>query len=154
MVTRATKTATDTPTTQPLQSPTKRPAKQAAKPAAKSPAKTAAPTPAVAKPQASKADAPRQAAKPTALPAKPVPRAKPVEKARKPKMVRDSFTMPKAEYAAIESLKARATQAGRPAKKSELLRAGVKLLEALPAAALIHALESLPAINTGRPAKD
>jgi hypothetical protein len=103
----------------------------------------------VAKPQASKAGAPRQAAKPAALPP-----AKPVEKPRKPKMVRDSFTMPKAEYAAIESLKARAAQAGRPAKKSELLRAGVKLLEALPASALIQALESLPAIKTGRPAKD
>ena len=61
--------------------------------------------------------------------------------------------MPKAEYAAIDTLKARATQAGRPAKKSELLRAGVKLLEGLSPADLLAALESLPAIKTGRPAK-
>jgi hypothetical protein len=79
--------------------------------------------------------------------------AQPAEKVRKPKMVRDSFTMPKADYAVSEALKARATQAGRPAKKSELLRAGIKLLEALAAPALIQALDSLPAIKTGRPAK-
>jgi hypothetical protein len=68
-------------------------------------------------------------------------------------MVRDSFTMPKGEYAAIDALKARAAKAGRPAKKSELLRAGIQLLDALTPAALVARLKGLPPIKTGRPAK-
>lgn len=82
-----------------------------------------------------------------------VVKAIPTEKPRKPKMVRDSFTMPKAEYAVIDTLKARAGEAGHSAKKSELLRAGIKLLDALAPAALAAALKALPAIKTGRPAK-
>lgn len=115
------------------------PAQPARKPAAGKPVTQPMPKPAT----------PAQAA----APKKAAPAKDKTDKARKPKMVRDSFTMPKAEYAAIDALKARATQAGRPAKKSELLRAGVKLLESLEAAALVAALQALPAIKTGRPAK-
>ena len=42
---------------------------------------------------------------------------------RKPKLVRDSFTIPKTEYAAIDELKTRAIGLGTSVKKSELLRA-------------------------------
>jgi hypothetical protein len=68
------------------------------------------------------------------------------EKPKKIKMVRDSFTMPKAEYAVLDELKQRAFLLGRPLKKSELLRAGVKLLAALPDARLLAVLPeaSLP----------
>lgn len=55
-------------------------------------------------------------------------------------MVRDSFTIPKTEYAALAELKQRAAQLGRPLKKSELLRAGLKLLSTLPDADLLSAL--------------
>lgn len=44
--------------------------------------------------------------------------------AGKAKPVRDSFTMPQADYALIDKLKERALAFRRPAKKSELLRAG------------------------------
>lgn len=74
-------------------------------------------------------------------------------KVRKPKLVRDSFTIPKPEYAVIEALKSRSAQLGRPAKKSEVLRAGIKLLAALDDAALLAALADVPALKTGRPGK-
>jgi hypothetical protein len=79
-------------------------------------------------------------------------RVKPA-KVKKPKLVRDSFTMPKIEYAVFDELKARASQLANPAKKSELLRAGVKALAAMSDAALLAALKAVPAIKTGRPAK-
>ncbi len=127
---------------QPANKPAAKPApRKASRPAAEESAK------ADAKPAAK---APAKAPVKAATPKKPENKA---VKARKPKMVRDSFTMPKPEYAAIDTLKARATQAGRPAKKSELLRAGVKLLESLTPADLLAALQALPAIKTGRPAK-
>jgi hypothetical protein len=43
---------------------------------------------------------------------------------------------------------------GIPAKKSELLRAGIKALAALNDAAFAAAMQAVPAIKTGRPAKD
>lgn len=104
---------------------TKAPAKLAKRPAATVPAK-AAPAP-----------------KP-ALPAKEI-------RAKKTKLVRDSFTIPKDEYAVIETLKQRADSLAQPAKKSELLRAGLKVLEGLSDAALRTALQAVPSIKTGRP---
>jgi hypothetical protein len=71
----------------------------------------------------------------------------------KPKLVRDSFTMPKAEYAVIDELKQRAAKLGRPAKKSELLRAGVKALNTMTDEVLRAALSAVPTIKTGRPHK-
>lgn len=72
-------------------------------------------------------------------------------KTKKPKLVRDSFTFPKDEYAAIEALKLRAAQLSHPAKKSEILRAGLKALLKMSDAALRSALQAVPAIKTGRP---
>lgn len=73
------------------------------------------------------------------------------EKIKKPKLVRDSFTIPKAEYVVLDELKQRAAQLTRPIKKSELLRAGIKLLAAMPDAQFLDALTAVPAIKTGRP---
>lgn len=72
------------------------------------------------------------------------------EKIKKPKLVRDSFTIPKVEYAVLDELKQRATLLTRPVKKSELLRAGIKLLATLPDAQFLAALAEVPAIKTGR----
>lgn len=69
----------------------------------------------------------------------------------KAKLVRDSFTMPKLEYAQITGVKQRAAKLGRPTKKSEVLRAAVALLSALPDAALLSALQAVPSLKTGRP---
>jgi hypothetical protein len=124
----------------------------AAKPAA--PTRKAAPKAAASKP-ASRAAAKTPAAKPAAVAAPPeAAKAPKVEKPKKPKLVRDSFTIPKAEYAVLEQLKARAAKSGNPAKKSEVLRAGIKVLEALGDVAFAAALAAVPALKTGRPAKD
>lgn len=74
-------------------------------------------------------------------------------KTSKVKMERDSFTMPKEEYAQIATLKKRLEGLAKPAKKSELLRAGLKLLAAMDDAALQAALAAVPTIKTGRPKK-
>jgi hypothetical protein len=68
--------------------------------------------------------------------------------------VRDSFTIPKTEYAVLEQLKRRAVQSGTPAKKSEVLRAGLKVLAGMDDGAFIAALGAVPALKTGRPAKN
>lgn len=73
------------------------------------------------------------------------------EKARKPKLVRDSFTIPKSEYAAIEALKTRAIAQGTSVKKSELLRAGLMLLVKADEAAFKAAIAAVPSLKTGRP---
>lgn len=73
------------------------------------------------------------------------------EKARKPKLVRDSFTIPKNEYAAIEALKTRAIAQGTSVKKSELLRAGLMLLVKADEAAFKAAIAAVPSLKTGRP---
>lgn len=75
------------------------------------------------------------------------------EKTPKLKMERDSFTMPKTEYAQFHVLKERLNKLGQPAKKSELLRAGIMQLTAMTDAALKAALAKVPAIKTGRPKK-
>lgn len=80
--------------------------------------------------------------------------AKPVkEKTPKLKMERDSFTIPKTEYAQFATLKDRLAKLGQPVKKSELLRAGIMHLTAMTDAALKAALSKVPAIKTGRPKK-
>jgi len=61
--------------------------------------------------------------------------------------------MPKAEYAQFHVLKERLNKLGQPAKKSELLRAGIMQLSAMTDAALKAALGKVPAIKTGRPKK-
>ena len=74
-------------------------------------------------------------------------------KTEKVKMERDSFTMPKDEYAQLAILKGRLTAMGQPAKKSELLRAGIKLLAAMSDNTLKTTLAKVPVIKTGRPNK-
>ena len=139
-------------------------------PSAKAPARKAAPKPAVSKvatpkaPTAKKPAAKAPATKRTAskaivakpAAAKPVA-AKPTKaeaKPKKPKLVRDSFTIPKDEHAGIDTLKERSVALGRPAKKSELLRAGLMALLAMSPNALHAALEAVPTIKTGRPKSD
>ncbi len=128
-------------------------------------AKTAnAKNPAVKKPTATKTTAKKLAAKPvrktavkkapvkvaTHQPVKPVKAVKPA-KVKKPKLVRDSFTIPKDEYVVIDSLKTRAGKLGQAVKKSELLRAGVKALAAMSDIQFKAALNNVPTIKTGRP---
>src|SRR5262245_32711406 len=76
------------------------------------------------------------------------------EKAEKNRLVRDSFTIPKAEYGTLNELKQRATTLAQPAKKSELLRAGIALLKSLSDDAFKQALAAVPNLKTGRPPKE
>jgi hypothetical protein len=119
-------------------------ARAPAKSPAKPPLKTAAKTPVKAKLSPQPKTAVKTAVKPVSKPVK-------VEKAKKPKMIRDSFTIPKTEYVVIDALKERAGKLSRAAKKSELLRAGVKALAAMSDAAFLAALTAVPTIKTGRP---
>lgn len=70
---------------------------------------------------------------------------------RKPKLVRDSFTIPKTEYAAIDELKTRAVALGTSVKKSELLRAGLMALVGMSDAAFKAAVAKVPTLKPGRP---
>lgn len=74
-------------------------------------------------------------------------------KPRKPKLVRDSYAMPEAEYARIGELKKRLAGLGVEIKKSELLRAGVMLLAAMDDGELKAVAGRVERIKTGRPAK-
>lgn len=135
MTTSATTTAT--PSTTPTA--TKAPAKKT----------TAAPAVAPKSAPAKKAVAKAPATKPAAAPAKPAK----AEKPKKLKLVRDSLSIPKEEYEVIAVLKLRAGKLGHAAKKTEIIRAGIKAIAALSDQALLKALKSVPSIKTGRPAK-
>jgi hypothetical protein len=80
-----------------------------------------------------------------------MPKTAVASKPPREKLVRDSFTMPAAEYALIGQLKHRTLSLARATKKSELLRAGLKALAALSDAALLAVLAATPTIKTGRP---
>jgi hypothetical protein len=103
------------------------------------PAPTRKPAPAKASPKAK------------AKPAAPEPAAPQAVKPPKTKLVRDSFTMPKPEYQVIDALKDRSAKAGRPLKKSEVLRAGIKALAAMSDDAFAAAIADVPTLKTGRP---
>jgi hypothetical protein len=68
-------------------------------------------------------------------------------------MVRDSVTIPKAEYLVLDALKLRATELKTTVKKTELIRAGIKALAAFPDAAFLAAIAAVPSLKTGRPLK-
>lgn len=131
--------------------------------------KPASPAARISKPQATPATTakpaktvmtPKPEVKPVAKPiTKPLAKAvvptasEKVVKAKKPKQIRDSFTMPKTEYAVLAELKERAASLTYSVKKSELLRAGIKALAAMTDANLLSALKAVPTIKTGRPKK-
>jgi len=141
----------------PAKKPVRKAAKKidAAKPAAKKPVQKAVSQTAV---KSAAKTAPKSATKPATEPS-PKPKAKPAQqttpdlKLKKPKLVRDSFTFPKDEYQAIAGLKQKALGLKHSAKKSEILRAGLMLLNGLSDKAFLSALSKVPALKTGRPAK-
>jgi hypothetical protein len=75
------------------------------------------------------------------------------KRVKKEKVVRDSFTMPKSDYAKIAALKEKCLEAGVSVKKSELLRAGLLLLESAPSKRLLAAVSAVETVKTGRPAR-
>ncbi len=66
------------------------------------------------------------------------------------RVVRDGFTMPQSDYDLLKALKAQCLDAGVAVKKSELLRAGVQALAAMPPSNLLDCMRALPAVKSGR----
>jgi hypothetical protein len=133
--------------------PVAKPARAVAKPAAK---KTAAKAAASTKVKTPAAKAEVSEAKKVKV-KKVVEAKKPVDveaKPKKAKLVRDSFTIPKDEFDVLAELKQRAQKLAHGAKKSEILRAGIRLLAGLHNDAFLKALKAVPAIKTGRPAAE
>ena len=77
------------------------------------------------------------------VPAKPQQSVKAKTKEKKVKVVRDSFSMPQDDYALISELKKKMVESGLKVKKSELLRAGLRLLDKSNAAQLKRTLSAL-----------
>jgi hypothetical protein len=136
-----------------------KPAKKAA--AKKAVAKQASAEAATKSATAKKKAAPKPSAKPAAKPsAKPATtKAAPAvttdaktKRVKKEKVVRDSFTMPKSDYAKLASLKQKCQANGLRVRKSELLRAALTMLDAASDKALVGAIEALETVKTGRPA--
>lgn len=73
------------------------------------------------------------------------------DKAKKAKLVRDSFTMPEAEYAVLGEVKKTCLAAGIEVKKSQLLRIGLVLLSKTELPALKVLIEALAPLKAGRP---
>ncbi|WP_245254155.1 hypothetical protein [Paraburkholderia sp. LEh10] len=75
------------------------------------------------------------------------------EQVKREKVVRDTFTMPRADYEKLAVLKQRCLDAGVAVKKSELVRAGLLLLESKPTKRLLAAVKAVEPVKTGRPPK-
>jgi hypothetical protein len=126
--------------------------------------KTAAPTASARRPAApakTPVEKARSAVAVVSAPTAKLPKVKADKLPRAPKSaklhrkpVRDSFTMPEADFALIATLKARALAGQRETKKSELLRAGLHALAGLETAALVASLARLEPVKIGRPKKD
>ncbi|PLX66883.1 MAG: hypothetical protein C0607_22550 [Azoarcus sp.] len=61
--------------------------------------------------------------------------------------------MPKSEQAALKKIRTALARAGRLATKSEVLRAGLKLLGERSAKELVAVLDSLPVVTKGKSKK-
>ena len=108
--------------------------------------KAAAPRAAAKRAAAASPDAPAKAPRSITVANDAIALPKP-----KQKLVRDTFTFPKTEYAVLRELKQRAAQLARPAKKSEILRAGLGVLNAMSDTAFMAALAAVPSLKSKSP---
>jgi hypothetical protein len=135
--------------------------------------KAPAATPAAGAPRAARKSAAKPAAAPAGKPADPKPDTMPEvmpadanpaqdaatpdapapKKAKKPKLVRDNFTMPQSDYALLVELKSACLAAGFEAKKSQLLRVGLGLLKSMDMARLRREIEALAPVKPNRQKK-
>ena len=119
----------------------------AQKPPAKSPASKRVPAPAVKKAESGAVPTPK---KPVAKPAVKTG----IATLKKPKLVRDSFTMPEDEYRVLGEVKKACIKAGFEVKKSELLRVGVAMIQKMDLPSLKGMLATLPPLKAGRPKRE
>ena len=77
------------------------------------------------------------------------------KKKRRKTVVRDTFSLPEEDYAIIEEIRQRLIREHAIVKnKSEVLRAGLKLLQALDSETLLEVAEQVESLKPGRPAQD
>ena len=77
------------------------------------------------------------------------PKSKP-----KKRVIRDSFTLPECDYELIETLKSRYLSLAINVNKSELIRAGLHVLNQMSEPELLSVIENLIRVKTGRPPKN
>ena len=82
---------------------------------------------------------------------KPVNKRKVKTKAPVARVKRDSFTMPEEDYELIQKTINRLMKSGVLPNKGEVLRAGLKALNAMPVNELKQVAEEVEKIKTGRP---
>lgn len=75
----------------------------------------------------------------------------PQQPQKKAKVIRDSFTLPSLDYELIATIRQRCLKSAVNATKSEVIRAGLHILQSLPDEDLVRAIESLEKVKTGRP---
>src|SRR5712692_1086897 len=69
------------------------------------------------------------------------------------KVTRDSFTMPSTDYEKISQLRAKCLKIGLSATKSEVIRAGLHVLERLSIEELRAVVQSVEKVKPGRPGR-
>lgn len=70
---------------------------------------------------------------------------------QKIKLVCDSFTMSKSEYLSLSDLKLRSVRLGVPAKKSEIVRAGIAVLSKMSDTGFAAVLDAIPSLKVAKP---
>jgi hypothetical protein len=69
------------------------------------------------------------------------------------KVIRDSFSMPSRDYRKITQLREKCLKTGINVTKSEILRAGLHVLEGLSMESLREVVRSVEKVKTGRPGR-
>jgi hypothetical protein len=70
---------------------------------------------------------------------------------KRPRVIRDTFSFPEHDYRLIVEIQERCLKSCISVTKSEILRAGLKALSALPDVKLVRAMSTIERIKTGRP---
>jgi len=73
------------------------------------------------------------------------------EKDKKPKLIRDSFTIPEDEYQVLVAAKKRIVKSGLEVRKTEIVRIGLALVGKASLAELKKHLGALKKLQSGRP---
>jgi hypothetical protein len=145
--------ALKTPPDAPAAAPARKPSTRRAPPQDRAPAQTAAPGIARVATAGASAPAAPPAAAASSIPAEPRPRPGTAAQAAKPskpkaeKRQRESFTLAASDVHRLDALRSDMKAIGRPARKSELVRAGLAALAALGHADTVALLDALPSLR-------
>lgn len=69
------------------------------------------------------------------------------------KVIRDTFTMPSTDYDLIAAIQHRCLQSALNVTRSEIVRAGLKILNELSDENLMQAMQAVEKIKSGRPSR-